>query len=177
MVAEGLIPKPADEDTADGGTKKGKTKKKGPSKAKGSKTTPNPSSDRYVTTAEKFLVDSVETTELDSVLCSVNTALLGHTGTFCGKQTESSVTKKGQLTGKTKKRILKALDKSEKSDHDVDLFEALCDFNVLCALDGMMKKADMDDICGLVKKWARGQRRGTECSKNLKSALRFALEA
>ena len=49
---------------------------------------------------------------------------------------------------------MKALDKSEKSDHDVDLFEALCDFNVLYALDGMMKKADMDDICGLVKKWA-----------------------
>ena len=97
--------------------------------------------------------------------------------TFCGKQTESSVTKKGQLTGKAKKRILKALVKSEKSDHDVDLFEALCDFNVLYALDGMMKKADMDDICGLVKKWARGQRRGTECSKNLKAALRFALEA
>ena len=39
------------------------------------------------------------------------------------------------------------MDKSEKSDHDVDLFEALCDFNVLYALDGMMKKADMDDIC------------------------------
>lgn len=72
---------------------------------------------------------------------------------------------------------MKVLDKSEKSDHDVDLFEALCDFNVLYALDGMMKKADMDDICGLVKKWARGQRRGTECSKNLKAALRFALEA
>ena len=180
MVAEGLIPKPADEDTADGGKKKGKTKRKGSSKStktKGSKATPTPSSDRYVTATEKFLVDSAETTELDSVLCLVNTALLGHTGTFCGKQTESSVTKKGQLTGKAKKRILNALDKSEKSDHDVDLFEALCDFNVLYALDGMMKKADMDDICGLVKKWARGQRRGTECSKNLKAALRFALEA
>jgi len=69
------------------------------------------------------------------------------------------------------------LDESEKSDHDVDLFEVLCDFNVFCALDGMMKKPDMDSLCGLVKKWAKGQRRCTECSKDLKAALRFALEA
>jgi hypothetical protein len=68
------------------------------------------------------------------------------------------------------------LDKSEKSDHDVDLFDALCDFNALYALDGMLKKADMDSLCGLVKKWARGQKRGTECSKSLKATLRFALE-
>ena len=33
-----------------------------------------------------------------------------------------------------KKRTLKALDKSEKSGHDVDLFVMLCDFNVLSAL-------------------------------------------
>jgi len=181
MVAEGLIPKPMDVNAdADDGSKK-KTKKKSSSKTikkgdKKSKKSPAPSSDRFVTAKEKFLVDSEETTELDSVLCLVNTALLGHTGTFCGKQGESSVTKKGQLTGKTKKRILAALDKSEKSDHDVDLFEALCDFNALCALDGMLKKADMDSLCGLVKKWARGQKRGTECSKSVRAALRFALE-
>ena len=181
MVAEGLIPKPMDVNAdADDGSEK-KTKKKSSSKTikkgdKKSKKLPAPSSDRFVTAKEKFLVDSEETTELDSVLCLVNTALLGHTGTFCGKQGESSVTKKGQLTGKTKKRILAALDKSEKSDHDVDLFEALCDFNALYALDGMLKKADMDSLCGLVKKWARGQKRGTECSKSVRAALRFALE-
>ena len=178
MVAEGLIPKPSD---ADDGSSKQKTTKKKSSKStkkgdKKSKKSSAPSSDRFVTTKEKFLVDSEESTELDSVLCLVNTALLGHTGTFCGKQSESSVTKKGQLTGKTKKRLLAALDKSEKSDHDVDLFEALCDFNALYALDGMLKKADMDSLCGLVKKWARGQKRGTECGKSLKATLRFALE-
>jgi len=178
MVAEGLISQPADVVADDGSKKKAKKRSDKSTKKGGIKSkSPTPPSDRFVTTKEKFLVDSEETTELDSVLCLVNTALLGHTGTFCGKQAESSVTKKGQLTAKSKKRIIAALDKSEKSDYDVDLFEALCDFNVLYALDGMLKKPDMDSLCGLVTKWARGQRRGTECGRSLKAALRFALEA
>jgi hypothetical protein len=166
MVAEGLIPPP----TAVGGIIGGKKKKKKASK----KDTAAASSGRYVTTTEKFLIDSEETTELDSVLCLVNTALLGHTGTFCGKQVESSINKKGLLTAKAKKNILAALEKN--GSDDIELFEKLSDFNVLVALDGMIKKRDMDELCRLVRKWARGQRRGSEMGKELRLALKLALE-
>mmetsp|Transcript_7876 Transcript_7876/g.17645 ORF Transcript_7876/g.17645 Transcript_7876/m.17645 type:complete len:683 (-) Transcript_7876:196-2244(-) len=170
MVAEGLIPPPS----AVGGSVVGEKQKKKKKKASKKDTGAATSSGRYVTTTEKFLIDSEETTELDSVLCLVNTALLGHTGTFCGKQAESSVNKKGLLTAKAKKNILAALEKN--GSDDIELFEKLSDFNVLVALDGMIKKRDMDELCRLVRKWARGQRRGSEMGKELRLALKLALE-
>ena len=177
MVAEGLIPPPP-LPSADGGGNGSKKKKAASSKKKKANkneaTAAAATPGRYVTTTEKFLIDSEETTELDSVLCLVNTALLGHTGTFCGKHAESSANKKGQLTAKAKKRILAALDKG--GSDGIELFEALCDFNVLMALDGMLKKGDIDELCRLVRKWTRGQRRGTEMGKDLRTALKLALE-
>ena len=164
MVAEGLIPPPTVSSGHRGGTKKKSSKKNFVAA----------SSPRYITTKERVLIDSEETNELDSVLCLINTALLGHIGTFCGKQAESSVNKKGLLTAKTKKRILAAL--AENGIDDVELFEALSDFNVLVALDSLIEKKDMDELCGLVRKWARGQRRGTEMGNELRTALKFALE-
>ena len=167
IVAEGLIRSPpTKKEVSAGGGGKGKSKKA--SNAGASK--PN---GRYLTTTDVVLIDALETTELDSVLCLVNTALLGHTGSYCGEQAESSVTKKGQLTAKAKKQLLSAIDGGGGGDSK--LFEKLCDFSSLVALDGLLPRPMADELFRLVRKWSRGQRRGVEMGDDLKVALRSVL--
>ena len=125
---------------------------------------------RFVSTRHAVLVDGKETKELDSVLCLVNTAMLSHVGSYAGP-TANSVKKSGGVTNKAKKGILAALDAND----DGALLETLCDLNLLLTLDKTLPKADMEQICALVKKWAGGQKRGTQLDSKLKLLLRSIL--
>jgi hypothetical protein len=129
---------------------------------------------RFVTTQHEIIVDGKETTQLDSVLCLVNTAMMRHEGSFAGR-TVNTVKKNGSLTGKTKKTLLAALDKDE-SDH-CSLLDALRDFNILMALDELLPSEDIEELCRLVRKWVRGQKRGTEVGSKLKLVLQSVLNS
>jgi len=171
------------QESGDKGQGKATTKSKGTNDDEGG---------RFVKTSQPILVDSKETTHLDTVLCLVNTAMLGHVGTFSGGGTNakntpapdaatSPVKKNGMLTMKTKKRLLQMISSSSTSATtssaagDSDILEGLCDFHTLLALDSMLGKDDMDEICRLVKKWSRGQRRGTVMGDKLKMVLQSVL--
>jgi len=121
--------------------------------------------ERHLSTKIPIIVDSKETKKLDSVLCLVNTAMLTHEGMHSGSSSNTKkvnpLKKNGTLTIKTKKKLLDALNKYDATKATNNLFEILSDFNVLVGLDPMIPPTDMSEICRLVKKWARGQRRGT----------------
>jgi hypothetical protein len=131
-------------------------------------------SKRFVTTQHEIIVDGKETTQLDSVLCLVNTAMLSHEGSFAGK-TVNSIKRNGSLTGKTKKALLAALEKD--SADQSSLLNALSDFNILMALDELLPSEDMQELCRLVRKWVRGQKRGTQVGTKLKVLLQNVLNA
>jgi len=130
---------------------------------------------RFVKTQHEIIVDGKETTQLDSVLCLVNTAMLSQIGSFAGKATNSVNKKNGTLTTKTKKALLAALDK-DSSDH-CSLLNAVSDFNILVALDGLLPADQTEQLCRLVKKWVRGQKHGTEIPTKLKLSLRSVLSS
>ena len=125
---------------------------------------------RQVKTKHNILVDGKETNLLDSVLCLVNTAMLSHEGLYAGGSAVSSIKKNGALTNKTKKNLLAVID------DDRQLLQQLCDFNTLLALDEVLSESESDSLCQLVKKWARGQKQGTQVSAGLKLKLRSVLE-
>jgi hypothetical protein len=127
-------------------------------------------STRHVATKNPVLVDGKQSNDVDSVLCLVNTAMLSHVGSFAGKTAASSIKKNGSLTKKAKTAILNALEDDPK------LLEELCDFNVLVALDQSLSKEDISEICQLVRKWARGQKQGTQVTSKLKMRLKGVLE-
>jgi len=131
--------------------------------------------DRYVKTSHPVLVDNQETQLVDSVLCLVNTALLSNEGLFAGKTQNSIKATNGSLTTKTRKALLKA---SRNSDNDASLLALLCDFNVLLALDELLaaNPDDTQQLCAAVKKFARGQKRGTSIDGSLKQRLVQVLE-
>jgi len=134
--------------------------------------TQNGTSKKQVTTKHPVVVDSRETTQVDSVLCLVNTAMLSHTGAYSGKTATSAVKKNGSLTNKTKKALLKLLEDGK----DSKLLEELCDFNTLLALDQVLTKDEADQLCEVVRKWSRGQKQGTKLGSKLKKQLRNFLE-
>lgn len=128
---------------------------------------------RHLETNEPVVVDAKETKTLDSVLCLVNTAMLSHEGRFSGGESTTSVTKKGgTLTARTKKTILKKLD-----DDSERLMGTLCDFNILMALDRAIGEEEMKELCSLVKKYSRGQRKAAQMSKKLMLLLRNVVGA
>jgi hypothetical protein len=126
---------------------------------------------RHVKTKHPVLIDGRETTELDSVLCLVNMALLSHTGSFAA---DSNTVKKknGSLARKTRKALLSALSE-KKSD---SLLKLLCDFNTLLALDDVLSPQDSLELCSTVRRWARGQRKTTVISDRLQERLHRLLE-
>ena len=126
---------------------------------------------RYLETTEPIVIHTKETSTLDSVLCLVNTAMLSHEGKFSGGNTKNSIKKGGTLTTKVKNNLLKNLG----SDNGEKLIETLCDFNILMALDRSIGKAEMAELCNLVKKFSRGQRKAAQPSKNLVLALKNVL--
>lgn len=127
-------------------------------------------SKRHVSTKYVVLVDGKESKEFDSVLCLVNTAMLSHVGTFSGQTATNSVKKNGSLTNKAKKSLINAMDDDRK------LFEELCNFNTILALDQGLSTKDSDELCELVRKWARGQKQGTTVGSKLKMHLKAILE-
>jgi hypothetical protein len=103
----------------------------------------------------------------------VNTAMLSHEGAFAGTQTSSTMNKNGSLTKKARKAVLKALQ--ERKEEDV--FAELCNFHTLLALynDGL-DRADCKELCELVRKWARGQKKGTVLDDKIKRRLTTLLD-
>jgi hypothetical protein len=128
-------------------------------------------SQRQVPTKHGVVVDGKEIKELDSVLCLVNTAMLSHAGSYAGKTAASSVKKNGSLTTKTKKALMSALKEDDRR-----LLEELCDLNTLLALDQSVSNEDTEEWCQLVRKWARGQKEGTQVNGKLKMRLQGVLE-
>ena len=129
-------------------------------------------SQRQISTKHAVLVDSRETKELDSVLCLVNTAMLSHVGSFAGTSATGTTKKNnGALTNRAKKTLLKAMD------NDRTLLEELCNFNTILALDQSLSATHSDELCELVRKWARGQKQGTKLGSKLKLRLKAILES
>ena len=126
---------------------------------------------RFVTTHHEIIVDGKETTQLDSVLCLVNTAMLSQVGSYAGKTTNSVSKRNGSLTGKTKKALLAAMGE------DSSLLNELSDFNVLVALDALLPAEQTEELCRLVKKWVRGQKHGTNVPTKLKLSLQSVLSS
>jgi hypothetical protein len=125
---------------------------------------------REVPTKHNIIINGKETKTLDSVLCLVNTAMLSHEGAYAGSSAVSSVKKNGSLTNKAKKTLLGLLD------DDRQLLQELCDFNSLLALDQLLPAEDSESLCQSVKKWARGQKQGTQVDSKVKLRLRSVLE-
>ena len=110
--------------------------------------------------------------------------MLSHVGHYSGGGSSSgssgnSIKKSnGSLTKKTKKSLLKALESS--SSGDGEFLELLSDFNVLVGLDQLLSShssnnddddSDIKMICGLVRKWSRGQKQTTKIDSKLKRKL------
>lgn len=150
MVAEDVLPTPS---TLDGET-----------------------STRYMTLKDPVVISGEETKKLDSVLLLVNMAMLSHVGLYSGG-TNAPVTGNvkrgsGALLIKTRKRLLAAIN--DVGD-DSKVFKELCDFDILLALDGMIGSTESEKLCMLVRKYARGQKKGTVLDKHLKLVLSSAL--
>ena len=77
----------------------------------------------------------------------------------------------GALLGKTRKRILAALEKKDGSE----VLSELCDFDVVLAIDALIGKEESEKLCLLVRKYARGQKKGTVINEQLKLTLRSVL--
>ena len=135
-------------------------------------------STRFLSLKDPVVVSGEETTRLDSVLLLVNTAMLSHVGLYSGGEDAppggNVKRNSGALLSKTRKRLLAALQ-SEGSSSSQSSLKELCDFDVLMALDNMVGKEDMEKLCELVKKYARGQKRGTALSSHLKLTLQSVL--
>jgi hypothetical protein len=133
-------------------------------------------STRFLTLKDPVVVSGVETKQLDSVLLLVNTAMLSHVGLYSGGENAppgGNVKKNsGTLLSKTRKRIVAALENNENRSQ---VLKELCDFDVLMALDTMVAMDDMKELCELVKKYARGQKRGALLSDHLKLTLQSIL--
>jgi hypothetical protein len=133
-------------------------------------------STRYVALKDPVVVSGEETKRLDSVLLLVNTAMLSHVGLYSGGENSppggNIKRNSGALLSKTRKRLLSALEGGETGEI---LFKELCDFDVLLALDGMVGRNEIKDICELVKKYARGQKKGTVLGDHLKLTLQSVL--
>lgn len=177
MVAEDMLVLEEDDN------KKSKRKKKSKSKDKkknAASSSSSSSSGRFGTTKHPILVDGKETTTLDSVLCLVNTAMLSHQGLYSGKTAASAVKRSnGRLTTKTRKSILKALLQAQDSSSSTNkLFTILANFQVLLALDEALQddQAASERLVTTVRKWARGQKKGTVLDSKLVKTLQSRLE-
>lgn len=73
-----------------------------------------------------MLLDGKEVSEIDCLLCLVNTGLLSHTGNYR--------TKIANLSPKTKKKLIKKLHGEE-----IEFLQELCSFSLLMALDKVRK--------------------------------------
>jgi hypothetical protein len=139
---------------------------------------------RYVTTRHPVIVDGKETNQLDSVLCLVNVALFSHNGMFTGPVTTKISKKKRDgkfISSKIRKAILKAIDNDdetiENGETASEIFEIIADFAILLALDEILIENDSEQLCRALYKWSRGQKKSVKLDRQLKDALRRALDA
>ena len=130
-------------------------------------------STRFVDLNDPVVISGEETKHLDSVLLLVNTAMLSHVGQYSGGMnapTGGNVKRgSGALLVKTRKRILAALEDGK------DELKELCDFDILMALDALIGREESEQLCSLVKKYARGQKKGTVLDEHLKLTLQSVL--
>jgi len=128
---------------------------------------------RYLELNDPVIVSGEETKQLDSVLLLVNTAVLSHDGLYSGGSSASvkgNVKRSsGELLLKTRKRILAALDRKN------GVLEELCDFDILMALDSLIGKKENEALCMLVRKYARGMKKGTTLNDHLTLTLQSVL--
>jgi hypothetical protein len=127
---------------------------------------------RYVSTKHEILVDGREVTQLDSVLCLINTALITHQGLLPGSNT-NTIKKTGGLTTSARKRLIAAID--AKEDSDSQILDFLCDFNVLVALDALLSSEESQSLLRVVLKWSKGQKQGTSVTPTMKRVLKTLL--
>lgn len=126
---------------------------------------------RFVHTTEPILIQNKETSNLDSVLCLVNTAMFSHTGRMSGIGGVSSVKSSGGLTAKTKKMLVSQVE----NDNDDELLNTLCDFDILMILDSMIGRKEMSQLCALVSRYSRGMKKGAQIPNDLKLAIKSVL--
>merc|ERR1712238_199422 len=99
--------------------------------------------------------------------------MLSHVGLYSGGDERGNVKKhSGALLVKTRKRLLSAIDQDHTGNN---ILRELCAFDILLALDALMTKGDSEQLCLLVRKYARGQKRGTMLNEHLKLSLRSVL--
>jgi len=128
---------------------------------------------RHCPTRHPVLIDGKETTELDAVLCLVNTALLSHTGMYSSSSSAATTKKKtGALTSKARKSIAKAL---LGAPDDQLLLAAVCDFATLVALDDLLPLELSEQLCRAVVKYARGQKQSATVDAALQQRLKVLL--
>ena len=132
--------------------------------------------ERFTATQHPVIVDGQETHQVDSVLCLVNTAMLSKQGDYCGP-TKASVKKTGALTKKTRKALLDALaHDTAQTTSSSQLLPLLCDFDLLLSLDEFLGPKDSEQVCAIVQKWARGQKRKTQLDDRLLQRIRQFVE-
>ncbi|KAL9179419.1 hypothetical protein ACHAXT_008709 [Thalassiosira profunda] len=130
-------------------------------------------STRFLDLKDPVVVSGEETKRLDSVLLLVNTAMLSHVGLYsggAGAPAGGNVKRgSGALLVKTRKRILASMNDGS------GVLKELCDFDVLLALDSLLAREDSEKLCLLVRKYARGQKKGTALDAHLNLALQSVL--
>lgn len=130
-------------------------------------------STRFMALKDPVVVSGEETKRLDSVLLLVNTAMLSHVGLYSGGANApigGNVKRgSGALLVKTRKRILAAMEQGNGA------LKELCDFDVLLALDSLIGRQESEKLCLLVRKYARGQKKGTVLDGHLKLTLQSVL--
>ena len=168
MVAEGMLLLQNENDDGN----KHDTNGKSTSTATATSSSSSVADLRHVPTKHPILVDEREINTLDSVLCLINTAMLRHVGSFAGKTMVSSIKRNGNLTTKTKKTLLAAL----QDEDDPRLLQELCNFSTIVALDQALSEEETEELCQLVHKWARGRKLGTTVGSQLKRRLQSILE-
>jgi len=130
-------------------------------------------STRFLELEDPIVISGEETKRLDSVLLLVNTAMLSHIGLYSGGSNApigGNVKRaSGALLVKTRKRILAALEQGDGA------LKELCDFDILLALDMLIGREESEQLCLLVRKYARGQKKGTVLDGHLKLTLQSVL--
>ena len=132
---------------------------------------------RFITLMDPVIVSGEETKLLDSVLLLVNLAVLSHVGLYSGGAGAIGGNVKrssGAILVKTKKRILAALE--QRHGNDGALLKELCDFDVLLALDSLMRLEDSEKLCSMVRKYASGQRKSTVVDDHLRLTLQTVID-
>jgi hypothetical protein len=138
--------------------------------------------------AHPAVVDGSETTELDGLLCLVNTALLSRVGDYAGPEPPPSaggggkppgpvVKKSGALAARARRALASALAAGDGGDQDGgggdrELARVLSDYALLVALHGLLGPGDCRALCAFVKEGARQKRRrGANLDRRVRERL------